>query len=82
MMSDAVEARSRTLDEYTEMSISNMVDSMINSQIADGQLKDAPISFKDVESVKKVLADKIKNIYHSRITYPELNKEVDAKVIE
>ena len=82
MMSDAVEARSRTLDEYTEMSISNMVDSMINSQIADGQLKDAPISFKDVETVKKVLADKIKNIYHSRITYPELNKEVDAKVIE
>nr|MBP8904933.1 HDIG domain-containing protein [Paludibacteraceae bacterium] len=64
MMSDAVEARSRTLDEYTEMSISNMVDSMINSQIADGQLKDAPISFKDVETVKKVLADKIKNIYH------------------
>lgn len=82
MMSDAVEARSRTLDEYTEMSISNMVDSMINSQIADGQLKDAPISFKDVETVKKVLADKIKNIYHSRITYPELNKEVDAKVVE
>ena len=82
MMSDAVEARSRTLDEYTEMSISNMVDSMINSQIADGQLKDAPISFKDVETVKKVLSDKIKNIYHSRITYPELNKEVDAKVIE
>ncbi|MHB9055233.1 MAG: HD family phosphohydrolase [Paludibacteraceae bacterium] len=75
MMADAVEARSRTLGEYTEQSISNMVETMIDAQIADGQLKDAPISFKDVETVKIVLSEKIKNIYHSRITYPELQKE-------
>ncbi len=80
MMADAVEARSRTLGEYTEQSISNMVDSMIDSQIADGQLKDAPISFKDVETVKKVLAAKIKNIYHTRITYPELKNEPETAV--
>lgn len=73
MMADAVEARSRTLAEYSEKSISDMVESMIDSQIADGQFKKAPISFKDVESVKKVLTEKIKNIYHSRISYPELN---------
>lgn len=73
MMADAVEARSRTLTEYSEKSISDMVESMIDSQIADGQFKKAPISFKDVESVKKVLTEKIKNIYHSRISYPELN---------
>ena len=79
MMSDAVEARSRTLGEYTEESISKMVDSMIDSQIADGQFKDAPISFKDVETVKKVLTEKIKNIYHSRIAYPELNKDIAVK---
>lgn len=72
MMADAVEARSRTLGEYTEQSISNMVETMIDAQIADGQLKNAPISFKDVETVKVVLSEKIKNIYHSRITYPEL----------
>ena len=59
MMADAVEARSRTLGEYTEKSITDMVENMIDAQIADGQFKDAPISFKDVETVKKVLADKI-----------------------
>lgn len=85
MMADAVEARSRSLGEYTEKSITDMVENMIDAQIADGQFKDAPISFKDVETVKKVLADKIKNIYHSRISYPELKKEpeiVEAKVGE
>ncbi len=72
MMADAVEARSRTLTVYTEESIANMVEVMIDSQISDGQFKDAPISFKDVETVKKVLTEKVKNIYHGRITYPEI----------
>ncbi|NLO69844.1 MAG: HDIG domain-containing protein [Porphyromonadaceae bacterium] len=73
MMADAIEARSRTLGVYTEKSITDMVESMIDTQIAEGQFKDAPISFKDVETVKSVLAEKIMNIYHSRISYPELN---------
>jgi len=72
MMADAVEARSRTLSEYTEESIDQMVEDIINTQIAEGQFKEAPISFRDVETVKKVLKEKIKNIYHSRITYPEI----------
>ena len=75
MMADTVEARSRTLGEYTEKSISEMIENMIDSQIADGQLKDAPISFRDVETVKKVFTEKIKNIYHNRITYPELQNQ-------
>ncbi|MFV0472449.1 MAG: HD family phosphohydrolase [Paludibacteraceae bacterium] len=74
MMADAVEARSRTLEEYTVESIANMVDSMIDAQIADGQFKDAPISFRDVETVKKVMSEKIQNIYHNRIKYPDLKK--------
>ncbi len=75
MMADAVEARSRTLGEYTEESIRFMVEDMIDKQIADGQFKDAPISFKDVEAVKTVLTEKVKNMYHSRIKYPELKEE-------
>ncbi|HON01968.1 MAG TPA: HDIG domain-containing protein [Paludibacteraceae bacterium] len=80
MMADAVEARSRTLSEYTEESIDQMVESIINTQIAEGQLKDAPISFRDVETVKKVLKEKIKSIFHSRITYPEINKNLSTNV--
>jgi len=74
MMADAVEARSRSLGVYTEESINEMVESMIDSQIADGQFKDAPITFRDVETVKSVFKEKIKNIYHTRIAYPEANK--------
>jgi len=74
MMADAVEARSRSLSIYTEESINVAVEQMIDSQIADGQFKDAPISFRDVETVKSVFKEKIKNIYHTRIVYPELKK--------
>ena len=79
MMADAVEARSRSLKEYTFESIDEMVESMINSQIAAGQFKDAPITFRDVETVKFVFKEKIKNIYHTRIAYPEA-KEILKKI--
>ncbi len=74
MMADAVEARSRSLTEYTDESISEMVENMIDNQIAEGEFKDAPITFRDVELVKAVFKEKIKNIYHNRIKYPEINK--------
>lgn len=74
MMADAVEARSRSLGVYTEETINDAVEKMIDSQIADGQFKDAPISFRDVETVKSVFKEKIKNIYHTRIVYPEVKK--------
>jgi len=71
-----VEARSRSLSEYTDDSIDEMVEAMIDGQIAEGAFKDAPISFRDVELVKSVFKEKIKNIYHNRIKYPELNKKI------
>jgi len=74
MMADAVEARSRSLGVYTEESINEMVEAMIDGQIADGQFKEAPISFLDVETVKSVFKEKLKSFYHSRIVYPELKK--------
>jgi putative nucleotidyltransferase with HDIG domain len=74
MMADAVEARSRSLGVYTDQTIREMVESMIDGQIAEGQFKDAPITFQDVETVKAVFIEKIKSFYHSRIVYPELKK--------
>jgi len=71
MMADAVEARSRSLSEYTEKTIRDMVEDMIDMQIAEGQLKDAPITFQDVETVKQVFTQKLINIYHTRIAYPK-----------
>lgn len=74
MMADAVEARSRSLREYTEQSIDEMVEQMVSAQMNDGQLRDTPLTFKDIENIKAVFKQKLQNIYHHRITYPELKK--------
>jgi len=72
MMADSVEAASRSLPEYTEESISNLVEKIIDSQIADGCFKYCPITFRDIATVKIVFKEKLRTIYHTRIRYPEL----------
>lgn len=74
MMADAVEAASRSLPEYTEESISNLVEKIIDSQVAEGYFKNCPITFKDIATIKSVFKEKLKTIYHTRISYPELKK--------
>lgn len=74
MMADSVEAASRSLPEYTEESIGNLVDKIIDSQVAEGFFKQCPITFKDIDTVKTVFKEKLKTIYHTRISYPELKK--------
>jgi putative nucleotidyltransferase with HDIG domain len=74
MMADAVEARSRSLKEYTEEEIYEMVDTMIDTQIADGQFSETPLSFKDVEDIREVFKLRLMAINHQRISYPTLNK--------
>lgn len=75
MMADTVEAASRSLTEYTEETISALVDKLIDSQLNEGLFRNAPITFNEVEILKKVFIDKLLTIYHSRVKYPELKKE-------
>jgi membrane-associated HD superfamily phosphohydrolase len=72
MMADAVEAASRSLAEYTEDSISGLVDKIIDSQMADGYFLDCDITFREIAEAKSVFKEKLKIIYHTRISYPEL----------
>ncbi|MDR1729890.1 MAG: HDIG domain-containing protein [Prevotellaceae bacterium] len=74
MMCDAVEAASRSLCEYTDKSINDLVEKIINDLVFEGALNASPLTFKNIETVKAVLKEKLKNIYHTRISYPELNK--------
>ena len=74
MMADSVEAASRSLPEYTEESISALVDKIIDSQESDGYFKECPITFKDISTIKTVFKEKLKTMYHTRISYPELRK--------
>lgn len=75
MMADTCEAASRSLQEYTEESISSLVDRLIDAQVADGCFKDCPITFRDIAQTKQVLTERLMSIYHTRIQYPELKKE-------
>ncbi len=70
MMADAVEAASRTLDKYTEESISELVERVLYLQEQDEQLSDAPLTFRDITDIKNTFKKRLLNIYHSRIAYP------------
>ena len=74
MMADSVEAASRSLPEYTEESISTLVDKIIDTQVSEGYFKECPITFKDIATVKALFKEKLKTMYHTRISYPELKK--------
>lgn len=74
MMADTVEAASRSLNEYTEESISTLTNKLIDSQVAEGFFRECPITFRDIALAKSVLIERLKSIYHTRISYPHLNK--------
>ncbi len=75
MMADSVEAASRSLPDYTEQSIRDLVNRILDSQEADGFFRDCPITYRDIQYAKTVLIEKLKTIYHTRISYPKLKEE-------
>lgn len=75
VMCDSVEAASRSLKEYNDQTINDLVENIINGHIQDGIFEDAPITLKQISTIKMVLKEKLKTIYHTRIIYPELNNK-------
>ncbi len=74
MMADSVEAASHSLKEYTDESIHQLIEKIVEGEIADGLLRNTPLTFKDVETIKAVFNEKLRTMYHTRIDYPELKK--------
>ncbi|HNU60495.1 MAG TPA: HDIG domain-containing protein, partial [Aquaticitalea sp.] len=71
MMCDSVEAASKSMKEPSSTKINEFVETIINKQMETGQFLNANITFKEIESIKKVLKSKLSNIFHLRIEYPE-----------
>ena len=71
MMADAVEAASRSLPEYTEESINQMVEKIIGAQVSDGSFNECAITFREIKEAKEVLCARLRTVYHTRIQYPE-----------
>jgi putative nucleotidyltransferase with HDIG domain len=78
MMADAIEASSRSLPDYSERSLTELVEKIVHVKIQDGAFRDVPLTFRDLEKVKAVFTSKLQSIYHSRIAYPE--ESTDPKV--
>lgn len=75
MLSDAVEAASRSLKDYSEESISSLVDMIIDSKDSEGQLSEADITLKELTIIRGVMKSYIQQVYHSRIQYPKREKD-------
>jgi putative nucleotidyltransferase with HDIG domain len=71
MLCDAVEAASRSLRDYSEKSISDLVDRIVDGKADDGQLADSDISLREVNRIKSVMKAYLQQMYHSRISYPK-----------
>ncbi|MDR0768364.1 MAG: HDIG domain-containing protein [Dysgonamonadaceae bacterium] len=74
MMADSVEAASRSLTDYSENSFRTLIDKIVDGQIADGLMENAPLTFKHIKEIKQVFLKRLLSVYHSRITYPEIVK--------
>ena len=71
MMCDTAEAASKSIKEPTAQKIDALIDKITAKQMEEGQFQNANITFREIESIKKVLKKKLKNIFHLRIEYPE-----------
>lgn len=71
MICDGVEAASRSLKAYDEASISQLVEGIVASKIAEGQLSDADISLREINTVKAEIKSYLQQMYHSRVAYPK-----------
>lgn len=71
MIADSVEAATRSLTSPSEEDIIELMNKIIDSKIKSGQLNEAPLTFKDITTIREVLAKQLLSIYHGRIKYPE-----------
>nr|WP_321485696.1 HDIG domain-containing metalloprotein [uncultured Draconibacterium sp.] len=74
MLVDGIEAASRSMKEKTHENLKALIDNMIDKKIEDKQLDDSDLTFRDIDTIKRTLLEKLINIYHIRIEYPDEKK--------
>ena len=78
MFADALEGacRARFLNEDAdEQKIKNVIDEIFNEKILDGQLENSPITYSDIDKIKKSFQKSLEGLYHQRVMYPEISEE-------
>jgi cyclic-di-AMP phosphodiesterase PgpH len=70
MLADSVESAARVVHEPTPERLRELVERIVATKIAHGQLEEAPLTLRDIEIVKRQLTNVLNGMYHHRIDYP------------
>ena len=78
MLADSLEAACRAIfmsEDADEQKIRNVIEEIFDEKISDGQLNDAPITFKELNVIKESFQISLEGLYHQRVLYPEISEE-------
>lgn len=76
MICDSIEAASRTMKEYTPEACEELVRRIVQGKISEGQFTESPLSIRDLDMLQRFLSKYLSQMYHGRIEYPKLNRNV------
>jgi len=81
MLADACESSVRSLKEYDPAKVENMINSIFEQRISDGQLDDSELTFKDIKVIKEEFLKFLQGQYHKRIRYPKQEEIENIKLL-
>ncbi len=79
LLADGIEAASRSMKDPTYNKLENLINRMVDDHVHDGQLNHCPLTFDQLDTIKKTFLNILVGVYHSRVEYPEDEKEKDRK---
>src|SRR5690606_37284102 len=78
MLADSVESAARVLQDPTPERIEALVERIVSSKVAQGQLDEAPLTLNELKRIKQQLASVLAGLYHQRIDYPSTRQTTAA----
>ncbi len=77
LLSDSVEAASRSLQNPSPESIRQLVRKIINDKFIDGQLDECDLTLRDLHKIQESFVYNLMAIFHTRVRYPAIKEEHD-----
>ena len=71
LLADTCEAAVRSIRPGSRAELKDLIDRLIDERIAEGELDDSNLTFKEVQTIKEVFMRVLEGVHHPRISYPE-----------
>ncbi|PAU93627.1 hypothetical protein CK503_10760 [Aliifodinibius salipaludis] len=82
LLADCIEASSRAMKDPNYQKLENLIDKMVDDRVNEGQLSKTPLTFQDIRTIKETFLNILVGIYHSRVEYPDDEKEEEKETQE